>query len=115
MAVKKKSRNIIKTRVVGLQYRLSRDARYMLADYAPFKVRVEREQSNSTDENAIAVYTLDEPKAFHRMQLGYLPKDVAAVLAPALDNGSVEVTDATVMTMRAVEGDGELKLRIRPI
>jgi HIRAN domain len=115
MAAKKKSRNIIHTRVVGLQYRMSRDARYMLAGYAPFKVRVERDPKNSKDENAIAVYTLDEPKAFQRMQLGYLPKDVAAVLAPALDNESVAITDATVMAMRAVEGDGELKLRIKPV
>jgi hypothetical protein len=112
MAVKKKSHNVIKTRMKGLQYRISKQARQLLATHAPFHVRLEREPMNSHDPNAIAVWTMDKPESFHDMQLGYVAKDVAAVLAVALDSEDVRVTQATVTFLHAVEGEGELTIRL---
>ena len=113
MVVKKKSqKNVIKTRMRGLQYRINKQARTMLASHAPFHVRLEREAKNSNDANAIAVWTMSDPAAFHDMQLGYVARDVAAVLAVALDSGDVEVRRATITYLHALEGEGELTIRL---
>ena len=113
MAVKKKPpKNIVKTRMVGLQYRLSKQARQMLATHAPFKVKLEREPHNTKDENAIAVWTLSIPQAFHDMQLGYVKKEVAAVLSPVLDAEDVTITEATITLLHAIEGEGDLTIRL---
>jgi hypothetical protein len=112
MAAKKKASNVIKTRMVGLQYRLTKQARDMLATHTPFEVRLEREPLNSKDENAIMVWTTDEPAAFHKMQLGYVKRETASVLAPALDAGAVKIAKATITFLHAVEGEGEMTIRL---
>lgn len=56
-------------------------------------LRLVREPKNSYDTNAVAVYA---PR--HERIIGYLNKDLAAVIAPALDEGIPYTTELTQVT-----------------
>jgi len=56
------------------------------------RVNVRRDYDNATDRNAVALY-------LNGREIGYLPRQVAQVLAPEIDTGR-EVT-ATILTVRA--------------
>jgi len=81
--------------VVGLGYRVTMPYRRRLAKLTPFPVRLVREPENTHDENAIAV-TIAAGTFIDGMKIGYLRREVAAVLAPALDEGIVAETKAEV-------------------
>src|SRR5262245_37635491 len=83
---KEKTMNV---QVVGLNYRMTTTAQEQLQDQVPMLVQLVREPENNHDENAIAVHLTRWRKD---MMIGYLPRDVAAKLAPLLDHGDVEIT-----------------------
>ena len=79
--------------VVGIQYRTTLPVRRKLAELVPFSVVLVREPKNTHDPNAIAVQ-ISEGTFVDGMKIGYLRRQVAEVLAPALDSGEVIDTKA---------------------
>lgn len=67
------------------------------------RVHLVRDYDNLVDRNAIAIYLANE-------QMGYLPREVAQVLAPEMDTGTG--FDATIV---AVERGRLLKVSVRII
>lgn len=78
--------------VVGLSFRWSKDGRRILKQACPFPVSLEREPENEHDENAIKVnVAMHRPiKKLYGRHLGYLRANIAAKLAPVIDDGSVK-------------------------
>ena len=77
----------LETKVAGVTYGNRQQALEHLTRYAPeaISIRLEREQGNEHDRNAVAVYaTVEDKGAYH---MGYLPRTVAAFVAPLLDAG----------------------------
>jgi len=77
----------IATKVAGVTYGNRQKVIERLALYAPesVSIRLEREQGNEHDRNAVAVYAAVEGKGSYHM--GYLPRALAAFIAPLLDAG----------------------------
>jgi hypothetical protein len=101
--------------VVGLQFRWKMTGREMLARAAPFPVELEREPDNPADENAIkvniaATKKLTKLKGAH---LGYLRKEVAAMLAPRLDAGQVAPVKLWVTEVEPRNGEATLSCRFK--
>ena len=72
--------------IVGLQYRTTKEARRHLATKVPFSVYFRREKKNEYDPNAIAVFVADK-QFLAGQHIGYLRKEVAAVISPRVDKG----------------------------
>lgn len=88
--------NALRTKVKGTSRR--QDALEKLAGINPadISVKLKREPHNSHDSNAVAVYAaLRDNRVFF---IGYLPKAVAAVLAPLMDKDSEPSTKAFRVT-----------------
>jgi hypothetical protein len=77
----------VATKVAGVTFGNRQKAVQHLAQYAPemVSIRLEREQGNEYDKNAVAVYAAVEGRGAYHM--GYLPKALAALIAPLLDAG----------------------------
>jgi len=77
----------VTTKVAGVTYGNRQKAIEHLARYAPqsITIRLEREQGNAHDRNAVAVYAAVEGKGSYHM--GYLPRALAAFIAPLMDAG----------------------------
>ena len=103
--------------VVGLQFRWKMTGREMLARAVPFPVELEREPDNPADENAIKVNIAGTMKLtkLRGSQLGYLRKEVAAMLAPKLDAGTVAPVKLWVTEVDARAGDAELSARFKDV
>lgn len=86
--------------VVGLGFRMKRDAREVLAaslKSKPLKVTLEREPTNKYDPNAIKVIAAaGEVDGIH---LGYVRATTAEVLAPRIDDGTLDIISAKLITM----------------
>lgn len=116
LVAKKKSKRKPKLReetfsVVGIRHRLTAEARRALAKETSFVVALKREKLNPVDANAIAVHVID-PR-LTRQQIGYMTRQAASVLAPALDAGSLEIESAVVTYVDPDEGNGEMVLSFR--
>ena len=98
--------------VVGLTHRITKPTLRSLAMSTPFPIEFKREPQNIHDENAIAVSTSDRTMEFQG-QVGYLRRQVAAELAPAMDAGELEITDGWIMDIDSEGGTAEAKLMIR--
>ena len=88
--------NALRTKVKGTSRR--QDALEKLAGVNPaeISVKLKREPHNAHDSNAVAVYAaLRDNRVFF---IGYLPKAVAAVLAPLMDMDSEPSTKAFRVT-----------------
>lgn len=72
--------------VVGMQYRIPKDTRRMISKHVPFAVYFERDKTNEYDPNAIAVFAA-EGVPYANMHLGFLRKEVAALISPKVDKG----------------------------
>jgi hypothetical protein len=88
--------------IVGLRFRFKRDGRRALADMIAKRgsitgMRLIREPDNRADPNAIMVCL--PQRILDGKQLGYLHKETAAVLAPALDSGRTVVLRATLESL----------------
>ena len=77
----------LETKVAGVTYGNRQKAIERLARYAPeaVSIRLEREANNTHDRNAVAVWAAVEGKGAYHM--GYLPRALAAFVAPLMDAG----------------------------
>ena len=77
----------LETKVAGVTYGNRQKAIEHLAHYAPesITIRLEREQGNEHDRNAVAVWATVEGKGSYCV--GYLPRALAAFIAPLMDAG----------------------------
>ena len=98
--------------VVGLRYRMTKPSQAKLAEQCPFTVWVTREPNNEHDENAIAVKIGDFNVPMYPMKIGYLRREVAKVLAPGLDDGTVEVGKAKLTEIRD-DGTGVVEIWLK--
>ena len=92
----------LETKVMGVTYGNRQKAIEHLARYAPqaVSIRLEREAGNGHDRNAVAVWAAVEGKGAYHM--GYLPRALAAFIAPLLDAGK-----AVTALFREVRGGYE--------
>jgi hypothetical protein len=77
----------VATKVAGVTFGNRQTAIAHLTQYAPesITIRLQREQGNQYDRNAVAVIAAVEGKGSYHM--GYLPKALAAFIAPLMDAG----------------------------
>jgi len=81
--------------IVGLQHRVTPSTRRKLEEAiqeGTISVRIKREPDNQFDENAIRVIITGAP--YKGMHIGYIPRIVAAEMAPSIDNGDIDVETA---------------------
>jgi len=92
----------LETKVMGVTYGNRQKAIEHLARYTPesISIRLEREQGNTHDRNAIAVHAAVEGKGSYHM--GYLPRALAAFIAPLMDAGK-----SVGALFREVRGGGD--------
>lgn len=102
---------------VGIQYRLTISTRRFVKERVeskPLRVEFKREPENSHDENAIAVWTTDDPKnPYRKMKLGYIPRETAKVLAPVVDLGEAEFGISLVKGLDVEAGTADLQVKLR--
>lgn len=88
--------NALRTKVKGTSRRQSALEKLAEVNPADISVKLKREPHNIHDSNAVAVYAaLRDNRVFF---IGYLPKAVAAVLAPLMDKDSEPSTKAFKVT-----------------
>lgn len=88
--------NALRTKVKGTSHRQNALEKLSEVNPADISVKLKREPRNAHDSNAIAVYAaLRDNRAFF---IGYLPKAIAAVLAPLMDKDSEPNTTAFRVT-----------------
>jgi len=99
--------------VVGLQFRLKRDMRNILAG-KKFNVRLQREPDNRFDGNAIQVLMSDKKYGLLEGQhIGYVRRGTAETIAPRMDEGSVTVLSAVMSDVDPESGDAALSVKLR--
>ena len=78
---------LVETKVSGVTFGNRQKAIERLARYSPEQIHItlQRESTNQYDTNAIAVIASVEGKGSYNM--GYLPKALAAFVAPLMDTG----------------------------
>jgi hypothetical protein len=85
--------------VIGLGFRVKRPTRRIIADMIEKKggiagMRLVREPDNPADSNAIMVCM--PTRLLQGMQIGYVRRPTAEILAPKIDNGSLTVKGAVL-------------------
>jgi hypothetical protein len=97
------------TEVVGMQYRLTPSTRKMIEAHVlndgPMPCNLEREPHNPVDENAIRVLAAVTP--YKGLHIGYVPRQVAARLAPKMDRG-VKIENTWLAEVDPYDGTGDL-------
>lgn len=89
----------------GMTYHATPTTIEQFSEKVPFVVEFRREPDNIHDSNAIAVYSAEDPrKGFH---LGYVPREVAEVFAPKIDDGRVRIVRSVLETLDP-DGQGDL-------
>lgn len=100
--------------VVGLAYRVTPSTLQLLAGKLPFPVELEREPENEHDENAIKVVVVKYfSHKFNDFHIGYAPKGVASVWAPALDAGKLTIAEAWITGIDVDEGTATMLVKAR--
>jgi hypothetical protein len=116
--ISKAGTKVMEFDVVGMKYHLTASSRKYLARYVEkirveqggLKVELRREPENQHDENAIAVWVAPENKIeLKGMMLGYVPRQVAEVLAPKLDASEISFRAVRLTDIDAEEGNGQLQ------
>ena len=88
--------NALRAKVKGTSHRQNALEKLSEVNPADISVKLKREPRNAHDSNTIAVYAaLRDNRVFF---IGYLPKAVAAVLAPLMDKDSEPSTKAFRVT-----------------
>jgi hypothetical protein len=54
-------------------------------------VYVQREPKNPHDKNAIRVFAVSEAWNHGPLDIGFVPKEIAAILSPLMDNGNINI------------------------
>lgn len=127
MATKTKGRTIThEISVVGVGFRLDANLREILARSCrlrPQKVKLVREQENQYDVNAIAV-VIDEGSLKGKTlrkgdtpgQIGYVAREVAAVLAERIDRDELVVEKAELLSLAPPDNKrGEMRVVLRDL
>lgn len=87
--------------VVGLRFRWKKENRAILATTVAkgsiHGIRLVREPENKYDPNAVMV--LLPERLYDGKQLGYLRAESAALIAPKLDKGVLQVVSATLLNL----------------
>jgi hypothetical protein len=104
---KKKPIEISHYTIVGMQYRIPKETRRMLSTEAPFGVYFKREPNNEHDPNAIAAFVAKD-NFMENVHLGYLRKEVAAVLVAARAIPAAGIVDS----VNVDAGTAEVQLAI---
>lgn len=99
--------------LVGMSYRVTLPMRRELEKNLPFVVWLAREPENQHDENAIEVKIGDYNIPMYPMRIGYLRRQVAEVLAPEIDNGSISIGKAKLISINVDEGTGEIEVWLK--
>jgi len=97
--------------LAGLSYRATSTTIEELAKETPYKVTLEREPGNHNDPNAIAVKLVEQPR--RGWQIGYVPRQIAALLAPRLDSGQDWVENAWLTEVDPETTDANLLIHLR--
>lgn len=98
--------------VVGIHHRVTTMTQRKLAEHvlvAPIPVILRRDPKNSHDRNAIEVVLDGSP--MKGMMIGFIPKGVAAEMAPQLDKGTMVVKGVMLTRIHVDDGDGELVVK----
>jgi hypothetical protein len=95
----------------GVHYRSSVKELERYARHLPVRVELEREPDNEADENAIMVVVTDSD--FRRAHIGYVPREIAADLAPRLDKEKITVAYARMIDVQPKEGAVEIKVKFQ--
>lgn len=101
----------LKISLAGLSHRATVTTREELAREVPLKVKLVREPENSHDDNAIAVIVIERP--YEDWQIGYVPRQVAALLAPLFDERKQEVQEAWVTAIEPITSTADMIIRLR--
>ena len=100
--------------IVGMKYRVSVSTRRMIVTHVEeetVECLLVREPENAHDENAVKVIIDTPPYAgFH---IGYIAKEVAAVLAPMLDDPDYTVAVCIITEMDAVDATAMLHVALK--
>lgn len=102
----------IEATLVGMNYRLTLKTIEQIEQELPVRCQLEREPKNPHDENAIKV--LLKFGNWKNLHLGYIAKETAKVIAPAMDAGTFRNKDAWLITVDIDAGRGEMLLRRKP-
>jgi hypothetical protein len=101
--------------VVGMGYRVTTATLEKIAADCPLSVKLVREPDNSADENAVMVVITEKPYAkpnegFH---VGYIMREAASVIAPAMDEGGKAwpYKEAWLMEVDPDTGRGQMVAR----
>jgi HIRAN domain len=112
--MKKKVPRKLRVTVVGMQYRVTASTRQMISAHlekGPLLCKLVREPSNPKDPNAIRVLISDKP--YTGMFIGYLTRQVAEIIAPALDQGKVIVGPCVLLDLRVRDGEGDISIMLK--
>lgn len=107
----------IEVSVVGLNYRATVSTLKKLASEVPVQCALEREPENEHDENAIKVVITEKPwrRPHGGFHIGYVKRETAAAIAPALDAGTFPFNRAWLMSVDPETGRGEMSLeKVKP-
>jgi hypothetical protein len=99
--------------LVGMDYRVTLPMRRELEKHLPFVVWLVREPDNVHDENAIEVKIGDYNVPMYPMRVGYLRRQVAEVLAPKFDDGSISAGKAKLVSIDVDIGTGEIEVWLK--
>lgn len=94
--------------VVGVQYRVTPLDQERIANSLPLRVDLVREPTNGHDPNAIKVVLAEQFPDFH---IGYLPRGIAATLAPKLDDNQIWLEASALMELEG--GSGQVLISLR--
>lgn len=103
--------------VVGIDHRVELEGREYLArmterDRQSLKCELQREPTNQADSNAVKVVVIDK-RAKHKGHIGYLRRNVAAVIAPALDRGTTVVESCRLIMVNPEYSWGRIELKLK--
>lgn len=100
--------------VAGMKYRCAVSTRRMIQAHVEdetVECLLLRDPENPHDENAVKVLIENAPyTGFH---IGFVPKDIAAKLAPLLDDADVTVAACIITEMDAVGATATLSLSLK--
>ena len=96
--------------VAGMQYRVTPSTRHMIQQRVetvePMPVALVREPDNEHDENAIKVVVAKG--SYKGLHIGYVPRGIAAELAPKMDEGRLTLLEAFMSVVNADDADADV-------
>jgi hypothetical protein len=94
--------------VVGLNYRMIPPQQAKLAAKVPILASFQREPTNLYDGNAVEVWIDNDT-----LHIGYVPRDIAARLAPKIDSGEIQIVSVWITEIDSGTGVGQLLITYR--